>query len=121
MGASGLYILLCFALIHDTPFLVSLGFLFVCYVPEGMIKSRHGVLDAFLQRYDSPLQKQESSDCSRHLVHQASNDSRASITESLSEFFDAQEVLLSASSSENEVRTFMPFKFTAPCSSYCVK
>ncbi|XP_027004926.1 oxysterol-binding protein-related protein 3 isoform X2 [Tachysurus fulvidraco] len=48
------------------------------------------------------LQKQESSDCSRHLVHQASNESRASITESLSEFFDAQEVLLSASSSENE-------------------
>lgn len=33
-----------------------------------------------------------------------SNESRASITESLSEFFDAQEVLLSASSSENEVR-----------------
>lgn len=38
------------------------------------------------------------------LVHQVSNDSRTSITESLSEFFDAQEVLLSASSSENEVR-----------------
>ncbi|KAF5907780.1 oxysterol-binding protein-related protein 3-like isoform X1, partial [Clarias magur] len=48
------------------------------------------------------LQKQDSTDCSRHLVHQASNESRASITESLSEFFDAQEVLLSASSSENE-------------------
>ncbi|KAM9488668.1 oxysterol-binding protein-related protein 3 isoform 1-T2 [Clarias gariepinus] len=48
------------------------------------------------------LQKQDSLDCSRHLVHQASNESRASITESLSEFFDAQEVLLSASSSENE-------------------
>uniref|UniRef100_A0A671PA83 Oxysterol-binding protein n=1 Tax=Sinocyclocheilus anshuiensis TaxID=1608454 RepID=A0A671PA83_9TELE len=43
-----------------------------------------------------------SSDGSRPLVHQASNESRASITESLSEFFDAQEVLLSASSSENE-------------------
>uniref|UniRef100_A0A672MRQ3 Oxysterol-binding protein n=1 Tax=Sinocyclocheilus grahami TaxID=75366 RepID=A0A672MRQ3_SINGR len=41
---------------------------------------------------------------SRPLVHQVSNESRASITESLSEFFDAQEVLLSASSSENEVR-----------------
>lgn len=39
------------------------------------------------------------------LVHQVSNESRASITESLSEFFDAQEVLLSASSSENEVST----------------
>uniref|UniRef100_A0A672TE20 Oxysterol-binding protein n=1 Tax=Sinocyclocheilus grahami TaxID=75366 RepID=A0A672TE20_SINGR len=45
---------------------------------------------------------QDSSDGSRPLVHQASNESRASITESLSEFFDAQEVLLSASSSENE-------------------
>ncbi|XP_052000631.1 oxysterol-binding protein-related protein 3-like isoform X2 [Xyrauchen texanus] len=46
--------------------------------------------------------KQDSSDGSHPLVHQASNESRASITESLSEFFDAQEVLLSASSSENE-------------------
>lgn len=43
-------------------------------------------------------------DESHPLVHQVSNESRASITESLSEFFDAQEVLLSASSSENEVR-----------------
>uniref|UniRef100_A0A669DD34 Oxysterol-binding protein n=1 Tax=Oreochromis niloticus TaxID=8128 RepID=A0A669DD34_ORENI len=40
---------------------------------------------------------------SHPLVHQVSNESRASIAESLSEFFDAQEVLLSASSSENEV------------------
>uniref|UniRef100_A0A3B4T4J5 Oxysterol-binding protein n=1 Tax=Seriola dumerili TaxID=41447 RepID=A0A3B4T4J5_SERDU len=47
--------------------------------------------------------KQDSADESRPLVHQASNESRASIAESLSEFFDAQEVLLSASSSENEV------------------
>uniref|UniRef100_A0A671UXQ8 Oxysterol-binding protein n=1 Tax=Sparus aurata TaxID=8175 RepID=A0A671UXQ8_SPAAU len=46
--------------------------------------------------------KQDSVDGSRPLVHQVSNESRASITESLSEFFDAQEVLLSASSSENE-------------------
>ncbi|XP_026149904.1 oxysterol-binding protein-related protein 3 isoform X2 [Mastacembelus armatus] len=46
---------------------------------------------------------QESVDESRPLVHQVSNESRASIAESLSEFFDAQEVLLSASSSENEV------------------
>ncbi|KAM8735894.1 oxysterol-binding protein-related protein 3 isoform 4-T4 [Acanthopagrus schlegelii] len=44
----------------------------------------------------------DSVDGSRPLVHQVSNESRASITESLSEFFDAQEVLLSASSSENE-------------------
>ncbi|XP_028983874.1 oxysterol-binding protein-related protein 3 isoform X3 [Betta splendens] len=47
--------------------------------------------------------KQDSVDESRPLVHQVSNESRASISESLSEFFDAQEVLLSASSSENEV------------------
>ncbi|KAM9724505.1 oxysterol-binding protein-related protein 3 isoform 2-T2 [Menidia menidia] len=46
--------------------------------------------------------KQDSMDDSHALVHQVSNESRASIAESLSEFFDAQEVLLSASSSENE-------------------
>ncbi|KAM3614144.1 uncharacterized protein V6R79_010832 [Siganus canaliculatus] len=46
--------------------------------------------------------KQDSADEYRPLVHQVSNESRASITDSLSEFFDAQEVLLSASSSENE-------------------
>ncbi|XP_024124072.1 oxysterol-binding protein-related protein 3 [Oryzias melastigma] len=40
---------------------------------------------------------------SHTLVHQASNESRASVAESISEFFDAQEVLLSASSSENEI------------------
>ncbi|KAM4630013.1 oxysterol-binding protein-related protein 3-like isoform 2-T2 [Polymixia lowei] len=42
-------------------------------------------------------------DGSRSLVHQASNESKASIPESMSEFFDAQEYLLSSSSSENEV------------------
>ncbi|XP_068180376.1 oxysterol-binding protein-related protein 3 isoform X3 [Antennarius striatus] len=47
--------------------------------------------------------KQDTVDGSHPLVHQVSNESRASVTESLSEFFDAQEVLLSASSSENEV------------------
>ncbi|XP_029958372.1 oxysterol-binding protein-related protein 3 isoform X2 [Salarias fasciatus] len=47
--------------------------------------------------------KQDTVDDSRPLVHQVSNESRASIAESLSEFFDAQAVLLSASSSENEV------------------
>ncbi|XP_067405267.1 oxysterol-binding protein-related protein 6 isoform X3 [Emydura macquarii macquarii] len=36
------------------------------------------------------------------LSQQVSNDSRLSMSESVSEFFDAQEVLLSASSSENE-------------------
>uniref|UniRef100_A0A8C8S946 Oxysterol-binding protein n=1 Tax=Pelusios castaneus TaxID=367368 RepID=A0A8C8S946_9SAUR len=40
---------------------------------------------------------------SRNLVHQLSNESKLSVTDSLTEFFDAQEVLLSASSSENEV------------------
>ncbi|XP_065493217.1 oxysterol-binding protein-related protein 6 isoform X3 [Caloenas nicobarica] len=36
------------------------------------------------------------------LAQQVSNESRLSMSESISEFFDAQEVLLSASSSENE-------------------
>ncbi|KAK6315440.1 hypothetical protein J4Q44_G00149690 [Coregonus suidteri] len=36
------------------------------------------------------------------LTQQTSNESRLSMSESVSEFFDAQEVLLSASSSENE-------------------
>lgn len=56
------------------------------------------------------IQHQDPSDGSRPLVHQISNESRASITESLSEFFDAQEVLLSASSSENEVRMMAIFR-----------
>uniref|UniRef100_A0A671UX20 Oxysterol-binding protein n=1 Tax=Sparus aurata TaxID=8175 RepID=A0A671UX20_SPAAU len=51
---------------------------------------------------DMVIKCTDSVDGSRPLVHQVSNESRASITESLSEFFDAQEVLLSASSSENE-------------------
>uniref|UniRef100_A0A4W6DKY0 Oxysterol-binding protein n=1 Tax=Lates calcarifer TaxID=8187 RepID=A0A4W6DKY0_LATCA len=58
--------------------------------------------DSQMPRPPTPL-KQDSVDESRPLVHQVSNESRASIAESLSEFFDAQEVLLSASSSENEV------------------
>ncbi|KAF4100564.1 oxysterol-binding protein-related protein 3a [Onychostoma macrolepis] len=40
---------------------------------------------------------------SRPLLQQASSESRGSIPESLSEFFDAKEYLLSGSSSENEV------------------
>ncbi|KAG8442995.1 hypothetical protein GDO86_011713 [Hymenochirus boettgeri] len=36
------------------------------------------------------------------LVHQLSHESRLSVTDSLTEFYDAQEVLLSSSSSENE-------------------
>ncbi|KAH0627380.1 hypothetical protein JD844_003009 [Phrynosoma platyrhinos] len=51
----------------------------------------------------SDLAKENSEDENRGLVHQLSNESRLSITDSLTEFFDAQEVLLSASSSENEV------------------
>ncbi|EPQ05732.1 Oxysterol-binding protein-related protein 3 [Myotis brandtii] len=48
------------------------------------------------------LSSENSTDDNRPLVHQLSNESRLSITDSLSEFFDAQEVLLSPSSSENE-------------------
>lgn len=44
------------------------------------------------------------------LTQQASNESRLSMSESVSEFFDAQEVLLSASSSENEVKQRTVFK-----------
>ncbi|XP_038247795.1 oxysterol-binding protein-related protein 3 isoform X2 [Dermochelys coriacea] len=49
------------------------------------------------------LSSENSRERSRSLVHQLSSESRLSVTDSLSEFFDAQEVLLSASSSENEV------------------
>uniref|UniRef100_A0A673SMY4 Oxysterol-binding protein n=2 Tax=Suricata suricatta TaxID=37032 RepID=A0A673SMY4_SURSU len=49
------------------------------------------------------LAEENSRDDNRALVHQLSNESRLSITDSLSEFFDAQEVLLSPSSSENEI------------------
>uniref|UniRef100_A0A8D1RBX2 Oxysterol-binding protein n=1 Tax=Sus scrofa TaxID=9823 RepID=A0A8D1RBX2_PIG len=49
------------------------------------------------------LSSENSREDSRALVHQLSNESRLSITDSLSEFFDAQEVLLSPSSSENEI------------------
>uniref|UniRef100_A0A8C5EEE9 Oxysterol-binding protein n=1 Tax=Gouania willdenowi TaxID=441366 RepID=A0A8C5EEE9_GOUWI len=44
----------------------------------------------------------ECAGSAQSLVHQASNDSKS---ESISEFFDAQEYLLSSSSSENEVRS----------------
>uniref|UniRef100_A0A8C7XTC4 Oxysterol-binding protein n=1 Tax=Oryzias sinensis TaxID=183150 RepID=A0A8C7XTC4_9TELE len=46
---------------------------------------------------------QESPGTPQSLVHQISNESKTSIPESISEFFDAQEYLLSSSSSENEV------------------
>uniref|UniRef100_A0AAZ3NVW6 Oxysterol-binding protein n=1 Tax=Oncorhynchus tshawytscha TaxID=74940 RepID=A0AAZ3NVW6_ONCTS len=50
----------------------------------------------------SSLHSADLPDGSRPLVHQVSNESRASIPESMSEFFDAQEYQLTSSSSENE-------------------
>ncbi|XP_077577517.1 oxysterol-binding protein-related protein 3 isoform X1 [Stigmatopora nigra] len=62
------------------------------------------IVESTLLNLSATVQKQEETTCESHsLVHQESNESRASITESLSEFFDAQEVLLSNSSSENEL------------------
>lgn len=49
------------------------------------------------------LASEKRNEGSRPLLHQLSAESRLSIAESVTEFFDAQEVLLSASSSENEV------------------
>ncbi|XP_078143297.1 oxysterol-binding protein-related protein 3 isoform X1 [Centroberyx gerrardi] len=66
------------------------------------IHAESHIVEPTLINLTAPVQKQNSMDESRPLVHQVSNESRASIAESLSEFFDAQEVLLSASSSENE-------------------
>ncbi|KAI3360959.1 hypothetical protein L3Q82_013169 [Scortum barcoo] len=66
------------------------------------IHTESHIVEPTLINISAPVQKQASVDESHPLVHQVSNESRASITESLSEFFDAQEVLLSASSSENE-------------------
>uniref|UniRef100_A0A3Q0R041 Oxysterol-binding protein n=1 Tax=Amphilophus citrinellus TaxID=61819 RepID=A0A3Q0R041_AMPCI len=42
------------------------------------------------------------SDAPHSLVHQVSSESKGSLSESITEFFDAQEYLLSSSSSENE-------------------
>uniref|UniRef100_A0A8C9VND8 Oxysterol-binding protein n=1 Tax=Scleropages formosus TaxID=113540 RepID=A0A8C9VND8_SCLFO len=53
----------------------------------------------------------DSYDGPHPLVHQTSNGSRTSIPDSLSEFVDAQEVLLSSSSSENEVRASITVHF----------
>ncbi|XP_061674880.1 oxysterol-binding protein-related protein 3 isoform X2 [Syngnathoides biaculeatus] len=64
------------------------------------IHAESHVVEPALVSLTAAVQKQdESASESRSLVHQESNESR---TESLSEFFDAQEVLLSNSSSENE-------------------
>ncbi|XP_053570131.1 oxysterol-binding protein-related protein 3 isoform X2 [Bombina bombina] len=46
------------------------------------------------------LSSENPSEVSKPLVHQLSNESRLSITDSITEFYDAQEVLLSSSSSE---------------------
>lgn len=57
----------------------------------------------FLSTLCISFKQENSREENRGLVHQISNESRLSIADSLTEFFDAQEVLLSASSSENEV------------------
>uniref|UniRef100_A0A9J7ZEU3 Oxysterol-binding protein n=1 Tax=Cyprinus carpio carpio TaxID=630221 RepID=A0A9J7ZEU3_CYPCA len=49
------------------------------------------------------ISEKDLPDGSRPLLQQVSSESRGSIPESLSEFFDAKEYLLSGSSSENEV------------------
>uniref|UniRef100_A0A8C5FDD6 Oxysterol-binding protein n=1 Tax=Gadus morhua TaxID=8049 RepID=A0A8C5FDD6_GADMO len=64
-----------------------------------------GVVKSLSQRrFSQPFcsSNQDCPDTSRPLVHQASNDSKTSITDSMSEFFDAHEYFLSSSSSENE-------------------
>uniref|UniRef100_A0A670ZIF5 Oxysterol-binding protein-related protein 3 n=1 Tax=Pseudonaja textilis TaxID=8673 RepID=A0A670ZIF5_PSETE len=60
-------------------------------------------MEVLHRTYSAPAINIHSEHQNRSLVHQISNESRLSITDSLTEFFDAQEVLLSASSSENEV------------------
>uniref|UniRef100_A0A1A8Q132 Oxysterol-binding protein n=1 Tax=Nothobranchius pienaari TaxID=704102 RepID=A0A1A8Q132_9TELE len=69
----------------------------------GKIHAESHIIEPTIISLTAPVQKQDSADDSHPLVHQISNESRASIAESFSEFFDAQEVLLSACSSENEV------------------
>ncbi|XP_049587846.1 oxysterol-binding protein-related protein 3 isoform X1 [Syngnathus scovelli] len=65
------------------------------------IHAESHIVEPSILNLAAPMQKpEEHASESRSLVHQESNESRA---ESLSEFFDAQEVLLSNSSSENEV------------------
>ncbi|KAM4705434.1 oxysterol-binding protein-related protein 3 isoform 2-T2 [Rhinophrynus dorsalis] len=69
-------------------------------------------LKQFLEHDSSPsaqivglknaLSSEDPCEEGKPLVHQLSNESRLSITDSLTEFYDAQEVLLSSSSSENE-------------------
>uniref|UniRef100_A0A8C4HLL9 Oxysterol-binding protein n=1 Tax=Dicentrarchus labrax TaxID=13489 RepID=A0A8C4HLL9_DICLA len=79
-------------------------------------ESLPGCLSTFTQL--TSYSHQECTGGSHSLVHQASNESKASIPESISEFFDAQEYLLSSSSSENEVRHCTTL---SPCLSLCLK
>uniref|UniRef100_A0A8C3ALR7 Oxysterol-binding protein n=1 Tax=Cyclopterus lumpus TaxID=8103 RepID=A0A8C3ALR7_CYCLU len=67
------------------------------------LKSAFSSLVAERDRLRHTIDRQECPGGSHSLVHQVSNESKASIPESISEFFDAQEYLLSSSSSENEV------------------
>uniref|UniRef100_A0A7N8XY92 Oxysterol-binding protein n=1 Tax=Mastacembelus armatus TaxID=205130 RepID=A0A7N8XY92_9TELE len=85
-----------------SPFFLTSVFLSLC----------HGYQVQFSQL----ISKQDCPDGSHSLVHQVSSESKASIPESLSEFFDAKEYLLSSSSSENEFQV-PSVHFFAPVSS----
>ncbi|XP_060680573.1 oxysterol-binding protein-related protein 3 isoform X1 [Hemiscyllium ocellatum] len=68
------------------------------------IHAESRLVDPAVTVYSSPgsVKQQDLAQATNPLVHQLSNESRVSRADSLCEFFDAQEVLLSASSSENE-------------------
>uniref|UniRef100_A0A3B5PXW9 Oxysterol-binding protein n=1 Tax=Xiphophorus maculatus TaxID=8083 RepID=A0A3B5PXW9_XIPMA len=84
---------------------------------HSLLKSAFNTVAIEKEKIKQVLSEQEQSDQSSQIIsirkslslqmgipltQQASNESRLSMSESVSEFFDAQEVLLSASSSENE-------------------
>uniref|UniRef100_A0A673ZGY4 Oxysterol-binding protein n=1 Tax=Salmo trutta TaxID=8032 RepID=A0A673ZGY4_SALTR len=66
------------------------------------LRSAYSSLSAERDRVRHTIDLKDLPDGSRPLVHQVSNESRISIPESMSEFFDAQEYQLTSSSSENE-------------------
>ncbi|XP_036018645.1 oxysterol-binding protein-related protein 6 isoform X13 [Mus musculus] len=72
----------------------------------------------------SPDEPGEQIHVSLPLSQQVANESRLSMSESVSEFFDAQEVLLSASSSENEIlpaaKGVLPGVFSLLKTPYCL-
>uniref|UniRef100_A0A8C2IXT5 Oxysterol-binding protein n=1 Tax=Cyprinus carpio TaxID=7962 RepID=A0A8C2IXT5_CYPCA len=72
---------------------------------EGSKKEKRGHKKWRSKNYskENKSTQQDLPDGSRPLLQQVSSESRGSIPESLSEFFDAKEYLLSGSSSENEV------------------